>query len=74
MEPVGVANTRISTDYAQKSPRSLIPMSSWECVGTVVVWGTLPPLGKRPNLLPRACEKGFYFPCFGSLLIPRLMI
>ena len=24
MSPVGLANTRISTDYAQKSPRSLL--------------------------------------------------
>ena len=24
MQPVGVANTRISTDYAQQSPRSVI--------------------------------------------------
>ena len=28
MQPVGFANTRISTDYAQKSPRSLMGMLS----------------------------------------------
>jgi hypothetical protein len=33
--PVGLANTRISTDYAQKSPRSLIHMSSKNYEGSV---------------------------------------
>jgi hypothetical protein len=28
MEPVGLANIRISTDYAQKSPRSLIGLAA----------------------------------------------
>ena len=33
MEPVGLANTRISTVYAQKSPRSLVGFSPMATLG-----------------------------------------
>jgi hypothetical protein len=45
MLPVGVANTRISTDYAQKSPGSpytaRVDSSSPVDISGVLYWGTL---------------------------------